>query len=39
VTLLEGQDRVEELAEMLAGKDVSDTTRKQVEEMLDAAAA
>lgn len=39
VTPLDGPDRVEELAEMLAGKDVSDTTRKQVKEMLASAAA
>jgi DNA repair protein RecN (Recombination protein N) len=39
VTPLEGGERVEELAEMLAGKDVSDTTRKQVQEMLATAAA
>jgi DNA repair protein RecN (Recombination protein N) len=39
VTVLKGPDRVEELAEMLAGKDVSDTTRKQVQEMLVAAGA
>lgn len=39
VTVLEGKARVEELAEMLAGKDVSDTTRRQVQEMLETAAA
>lgn len=37
VTALEGPARVEELAEMLAGKDVTETTRKQVREMLAAA--
>jgi DNA repair protein RecN (Recombination protein N) len=39
VTPLEGDARIEELAEMLAGKDVTDTTRKQVREMIDAAGA
>jgi len=39
VRVLDGKDRVEELAEMLAGKDVSETTRKQVKEMLESAAA
>ncbi|MCE9589660.1 MAG: DNA repair protein RecN [Planctomycetes bacterium] len=34
VTLLEGDARIEELAEMLAGKSVTATTRKQVGEML-----
>ncbi len=37
VTALEGKARIEELAEMLAGKDVTPTTRKQVSEMLAAA--
>ncbi len=37
VTALEGKARIEELAEMLAGKDVTSTTRKQVSEMLTAA--
>ena len=37
VSLLEGAVRVDELAEMLAGKNVTPTTRKQVREMLDAA--
>jgi DNA repair protein RecN (Recombination protein N) len=37
VTRLEGAERIEELAEMLAGKDVTTTTRKQVTEMIDAA--
>jgi DNA repair protein RecN (Recombination protein N) len=37
VTRLEGKERIEELAEMLAGKDVTATTRKQVEEMMAAA--
>lgn len=38
VTLLTGPQRIEELAEMLAGRDVSATTRRQVKEMLDLAA-
>ncbi len=37
VTLLQGKDRIEELAEMLAGKGVTETTRKQVEELIEAA--
>ncbi len=37
VTRLQGAERIEELAEMLAGKDVTVTTRKQVEEMLATA--
>ena len=37
VAALEGKQRIEELAEMLAGKDVTPTTRKQVSEMLAAA--
>ncbi len=39
VTQLTGKERLEELAEMLAGKSVSDTTRKQVREMLQSAGA
>jgi len=34
VTRLEGKERIEELAEMLAGKEVTPSTRKTVEEML-----
>ncbi|MEX2214272.1 MAG: DNA repair protein RecN [Phycisphaeraceae bacterium] len=37
VTHLEGKSRIEELAEMLAGKDATKTTRKQVEELLATA--
>ncbi len=37
VTVLEGQARVEELAEMMAGKAVTPTSRKQAEELLAAA--
>ena len=37
VTQLAADARVEELAEMLAGKSLTDTTRKQVREMLEAA--
>lgn len=37
VTQLEGPQRIDELAEMLAGTGASSTTRKQVEEMLEAA--
>jgi len=36
VTLLTGTQRIDELAEMLAGKAATATTRKQVEEMLQA---
>ncbi|MAX25448.1 MAG: DNA repair protein RecN [Phycisphaeraceae bacterium] len=35
---LEGDNRVNELAEMLAGKDATDTTRKQIQEMLAGAS-
>lgn len=34
VSLLQGTGRVEELAQMLAGNEVSSTTRKQIKEML-----
>ncbi len=37
VVALEGKARVEELAEMMAGKDATATTRKQAEELLAAA--
>jgi len=37
VTRLEGKERIEELAEMLAGKEVTPSTRKTVEEMLTTA--
>lgn len=37
VTRLDGSERIEELAEMLAGKEVTPTTRKTVEEMLATA--
>jgi len=37
VTALSGTARIEELSEMLAGKGVTDTTRKQAKEMLAAA--
>lgn len=39
VTPLDGSARIEELAEMLAGKDVSETTRKQAKELLTSATA
>lgn len=39
VTSLEGTQRIDELAEMLAGKQATQTTRKQAKEMLAAAAA
>ncbi len=35
VAVLEGEARIEELAEMLAGKDATATTRKQAREMLE----
>lgn len=38
VLVLEGDDRVDELAEMLAGKDATATTRKQIQEMLAGAS-
>ncbi|MEX0774630.1 MAG: DNA repair protein RecN [Phycisphaeraceae bacterium] len=37
VTMLDGKPRIEELAEMLAGKDVTETTRRQVHELLETA--
>jgi DNA repair protein RecN (Recombination protein N) len=37
VARLEGEDRVVELAEMMAGRDATSTTRKQAEEMLAGA--
>ncbi len=37
VSVLQGRSRVNELAEMLTGKRVTDTTRRQVREMLTAA--
>lgn len=39
VTLLEGDARIEELAEMLAGNEVTATTRQQARELLDAASS
>jgi len=38
VTLLEGKARVEELAEMMAGQDITPTTRKQARELLAGAS-
>lgn len=38
VSVLEGNSRVDELAEMLTGKDATATTRKQVRELLQVAA-
>jgi DNA repair protein RecN (Recombination protein N) len=38
VTTLDGRTRVEELARMLAGDRVSDTTRRQARELIAAAA-
>lgn len=38
VLVLEGDDQVNELAEMLAGKDATATTRKQIKEMLAGAS-
>ncbi len=37
VSPVTGKTRVEELAEMMAGKDVTDTTRKQARELISAA--
>jgi len=39
VSLLDGDKRVDELAEMLVGKHISDTSRRQAREMLEAAGA
>ena len=39
VNTLDGAQRIEELAEMLAGRDVTATTRKQAKELLTTAAA
>lgn len=38
VTMLSDKDRVEELAEMITGKAITDTARKQAKEMLETAA-
>lgn len=38
VTTLSRSDRIEELAEMMTGKDITDTARKQAEEMLKTAS-
>jgi len=37
VRVIEGEQRLEELAEMIGGQRISDTTRAQAAEMLDAA--
>jgi DNA repair protein RecN (Recombination protein N) len=37
VRLMEGQDRLQELAEMIGGQRVTDTTRAQAQELLDSA--
>jgi DNA repair protein RecN (Recombination protein N) len=34
---MEGQERIEELAEMIGGQRITDTTRAQAKEMLDSA--
>jgi len=39
VRVMEGSERVEELAEMIGGQRISDTTRAQAKELLDAATA
>lgn len=39
VVHVQGKDRIEELAEMMAGKDATATTRKQAEELLATAGA
>jgi DNA repair protein RecN (Recombination protein N) len=38
ITVIEGGERVEELARMLAGERVTDTTRRQARELLGAGA-
>ena len=37
IRMLSADDRVEELAKMMSGERVTDTTRQQAREMLDAA--
>src|SRR4029078_7587358 len=37
VRVMEGGERIEELAEMIGGQRITDTTRAQANEMLDAA--
>jgi DNA repair protein RecN (Recombination protein N) len=39
VRVMEGSDRLQELAEMIGGQRVTDTTRAQAQELLDAARA
>jgi DNA repair protein RecN (Recombination protein N) len=39
VRVMEGRDRLQELAEMIGGQRVTDTTRAQAQELLDAARA
>ena len=39
VRVMEGGERIEELAEMIGGQRITDTTRAQANEMLDAARA
>jgi hypothetical protein len=36
---MEGPDRLQELAEMIGGQRITDTTRAQAQELLDAARA
>ena len=36
---MEGADRLQELAEMIGGQRITDTTRAQAQELLDAATA
>jgi hypothetical protein len=39
VRVMEGPDRLHELAEMIGGQRITDTTRAQAQELLDAARA
>jgi DNA repair protein RecN (Recombination protein N) len=39
VRVMEGRDRLQELAEMIGGQRITDTTRAQAQELLDAARA
>jgi predicted RNA binding protein with dsRBD fold (UPF0201 family) len=39
VRTMEGTERLQELAEMIGGQRITDTTRAQAQELLDAAAS
>jgi DNA repair protein RecN (Recombination protein N) len=39
VRVMDGEDRIQELAEMIGGQRITDTTRAQARELLDSAIA